>query len=599
MTGRSGGQQKTLRSQDWFDNADEPGLSVLYLERFMNYGLSREELQSGRPIIGISQTGSDLAPCNRHHLQLADRLRAGIRDAGGIPMEFGVHPIQETCRRPTAALDRNLSYLSQVEVLHGYPLDGVVFTTGCDKTTPAALMAAATTDLPAIVFSGGPMLNGWLDGERVGSGTILFKAREKFARGEIDEEGYWRIVSSGAPSAGHCNTMGTASTMNCLAEALGMSLPDCASIPGPHQARAEMAYETGRAAVVAVLEDRRPSTIMTRAAFENAIRVCSAIGGSTNAIVHLNAIASLMGIELSMRDWQQIGHDIPLLVNMQPAGEYLGEEFWRAGGVRAVLAELANAGLLHTSAPTISGEGIGKGVKPSRDREVIRSFDNPLLTSAGFRVLSGNIFNSAIMKSSGISAEFRSRYLEDPKDPDAFTGSAVVFEGPEDYASHIDDVDLEIDENSILVMRGVGPIGHPGSAEVVNMQPPKHLLKQGFSSLPCIGDGRQSGTSGSPSILHASPEAAAGGNLALLQTGDRIRVDLAKGTVNVDLDPAELQERRARLEAAGGYAVPPSQTPWQQLHRDHVNQLDVGMAFDLASDYQQVCALTSLPRFNH
>ena len=592
---------RRLRSQAWFDNPQNPGMTALYVERYLNWGLTREELQSGRPVIGIAQTGSDLAPCNRHHLQLAERVREGIRDAGGLALEFPVHPIQETGRRPTAALDRNLAYLGLVEVLYGYPLDGVVLTTGCDKTTPACLMAAATVDIPAIVLSGGPMLNGWSDGERTGSGTIVWKAREMLAAGVIDEAGFVDIVASAAPSPGHCNTMGTAATMNALAEVLGMSLPGCAAIPAPHRDRAGMAYLTGRRIVGMVHEDLKPSDVLTREAFENAVVVTSALGGSTNAPIHVNAVARHVGVPLDVDDWQDLGQRVPLIVDLQPAGKYLGEEFHRAGGVPAVVHELMAHGLIHEHARTVNGRTIGENCRASAatDRDVIRSFDRALLPDAGFLVLRGNLFDSAIMKTSVISAEFRERYLSDPEHPDVLEGRAVVFDGPEDYHARIDDPALDIDETCLLFIRGVGPLGYPGSAEVVNMQPPAALIKQGVHALPCIGDGRQSGTSGSPSILNASPEAAAGGGLALLQTGDVVRIDLVAGRADVLLPDEELIDRRRRLEEAGGYPVPASQTPWQEIQRSMVTQLSDGMVLRPAVGYQRVAQTMGVPRDNH
>jgi dihydroxy-acid dehydratase len=592
--------KRRLRSQLWFDNPDNPGMTALYLERYLNYGLTLDELTAGKPIIGIAQTGSDLSPCNRHHLELAKRVREGIRDAGGIAFEFPCHPIQETGKRPTAALDRNLSYLGLVEVLYGYPLDGVVLTTGCDKTTPAGLMAAATVNIPAIVLSGGPMLNGWWKGERSGSGTVVWQARKDLAAGRIDYREFLAIVASSAPSIGHCNTMGTASTMNALAEALGMSLPGCAAIPAPYRERAQIAYDTGRRAVEIVHEDLKPSDILTRKAFENAIVACSAIGGSTNAPIHINAIARHIGIDISMDDWERIGFDVPLLVDMQPAGKYLGEDYYRAGGLPAVLHELMQGGRIHANAPTINGRTIGDNVRetPAQDTDVIRPCTAPLKAEAGFRVLRGNLFESAIMKTSVISDEFRKRYLSNPDDPDAFEGRAVVFEGPEDYHARIDDPALAIDEHCILVMRGVGPIGYPGSAEVVNMQPPAALIKRGIESLPCLGDGRQSGTSGSPSILNASPEAAAGGGLALLATGDRVRIDLRKGTADMLVPEAERERRRAALQQSGGFAIPHSQTPWQDIYRVTVTQMADGQIIHGAEQYQRV-AQTSIPRDNH
>ncbi len=594
-------QRQRLRSQLWFDNPDNPGMTALYLERYLNYGLTREELTSGKPIVGIAQTGSDLSPCNRHHLELAKRVREGIRDAGGVAFEFPVHPIQETGKRPTAALDRNLAYLGLVEVLFGYPLDGVVLTTGCDKTTPACLMAAATVNTPAIVLSGGPMLDGYgRDGRLLGSGTVIWQAREDIAAGKIDYKEFLDIVAASAPSIGHCNTMGTASTMNALAEALGMSLPGCAAIPAPYRERAQIAYETGVRSVEIVREDLKPSDILTRAAFENAIVACSAIGGSTNAPIHLIAIARHVGVELSTEDWETVGYDVPLLVNMQPAGEYLGEDYYRAGGLPAVMHELLKAGRLRGEALTINGKTIAENVAPARATNaiVIRPYAKPLKPQAGFKVLRGNLFDSAIMKTSVISEEFRQRYLSDPKDPNAFEGRAVVFDGPEDYHRRIDDTALGIDERTILFIRGAGPIGYPGSAEVVNMQPPAALIKRGVTSLPCIGDGRQSGTSGSPSILNASPEAADGGGLALLRTGDRVRIDLNKGSADMLVPAEELAARRAALKQNGGYHYPPSQTPWQEIQRAMVDQLAAGMVLEPAVKYQKV-AQKSVPRDSH
>ncbi|HEY6994688.1 MAG TPA: IlvD/Edd family dehydratase [Xanthobacteraceae bacterium] len=590
----------SLRSRLWFDNPDNPGMTALYLERYLNFGLTREELTSGKPIIGIAQTGSDLSPCNRHHLALAERVREGIRDAGGVAFEFPMHPIQETGKRPTAALDRNLAYLGLVEVLFGYPLDGVVLTTGCDKTTPAAIMAAATVNLPAIVLSGGPMLNGWWKGERAGSGTVVWWARQEHAAGRIDYKEFLDIVASSAPSIGHCNTMGTASTMNALAEALGLSLPGCAAIPAPYRERAQIAYETGRRAVEIVHEDLKPSDILTSEAFENAIVACSAIGGSTNAPIHINAIARHVGVDLAIEDWETIGYDVPLLVDMQPAGKYLGEEYYRAGGLPAVLHELLVARRIHPHARTINGKTIGENVEDARskDPDVIRPYERPLKQHAGFKVLSGNLFDSAIMKTSVISEEFRRRYLSDPADPNAFEGRAVVFDGPEDYHSRIDDPSLAIDQHTMLFIRGVGPIGYPGSAEVVNMQPPAALIKQGITSLPCIGDGRQSGTSASPSIVNASPEAAAGGGLALLRTGDRVRIDLNKGTANMLISDGELARRRAALATHGGWKYPASQTPWQEIQRGMVDQLASGMVLEPAVKYHRI-AQKSIPRDNH
>jgi len=590
-----------LRSREWFDDPSNPDMTALYLERYMNFGLSLEELQSGKPIIGIAQTGSDLSPCNRHHIVLAERVREGVREAGGIVLEFPVHPIQETGKRPTAGLDRNLAYLSLVEVLFGYPLDGVVLTIGCDKTTPACLMAAATVNIPAIALSVGPMLNGWHDGERTGSGTIVWKAREMLAAGEVDYEGFIKLVASSAPSTGYCNTMGTATTMNSLTEALGMSLPGSAAIPAPHRDRQECAYRTGQQIVEMVHADRKPSDVLTREAFVNAIRVNSAIGGSTNAPIHLNAIAAHIGVELTVDDWQAHGLDVPLLVNLQPAGEYLGEDYYRAGGVPAVVSELMKKGLVAEDALTVNGKSIGDNCRNARirDEDVIRPFDRPLMTKAGFTVLKGNLFDSAIMKTSVISDAFRKKYLSNPDDPNAFEGKAVVFDGPEDYHARIDDSDTGIDENTILFIRGTGPVGYPGSAEVVNMRAPAALIRAGVGTLPCVGDGRQSGTSGSPSILNAAPEAAVGGGLALLETGDAVRIDLGRGTADMLVDDAELERRRQALEAAGGYAYPESQSPWQEIQRMTVSQLDTGAVLKDATKYQRLAQKYRAPRHSH
>lgn len=588
---------RRLRSQNWFDDPSHADMTALYVERFMNYGLTREELQSGRPIIGIAQTGSDLAPCNRHHIELAARTKAGIRDAGGIPMEFPVHPLAEQSRRPTAALDRNLAYLGLVEILHGFPLDGVVLTTGCDKTTPACLMAAATVDLPAIVLSGGPMLDGWFEGKRVGSGTVIWHARNLLAAGEIDYEGFMQLTAAASPSIGHCNTMGTALSMNSLAEALGMSLPGCASIPAAYRERGQMAYATGKRIVDLVRDDVRPSHILTREAFENAIVVASALGASTNCPPHLIAIARHMGVALSLDDWQRLGADVPLLANCMPAGEYLGESFHRAGGVPAVLRQLGSAGLLHGECLTVSGRTINDIAEGALDADgdVIRSYSEPLKHGAGFIVLSGNFFDSAIIKMSVVGEAFRSAYLSEPGAENAFEARAVVFDGPEDYRARIDDPALQIDERCILVMRGCGTLGYPGSAEVVNMAPPAALVKRGFTSLPCMGDGRQSGTSASPSILNMSPESAAGGGLSLMRTNDRVRVDLNARRVELLVDEAELAQRRAQ-DAPG---VPASQTPWQEIYRQFVGQLSTGGCLEPATLYLKVIETRGDPRHSH
>ncbi|MCJ8518480.1 IlvD/Edd family dehydratase [Pseudorhizobium tarimense] len=600
-TDHSRGEVRKLRSRAWFDNPANADMTALYLERYMNFGLSQAELQSDRPIIGIAQTGSDLSPCNRHHLELAKRLREGIREAGGIAIEFPVHPIQETGKRPTAGLDRNLAYLGLVEVLYGYPLDGVVLTIGCDKTTPACLMAAATVNIPSIALSVGPMLNGWFRGERTGSGTIVWKARELLAKGEIDYAGFVKLVASSAPSTGYCNTMGTATTMNSLAEALGMQLPGSAAIPAPYRDRQEVAYLTGLRVVEMVKEDLKPSDIMTREAFINAIRVNSAIGGSTNAPIHLNGLARHMGVELSVDDWQTYGEDVPLLVNLQPAGEYLGEDYYHAGGVPAVVNQLMKQGLINEDAMTVNGKTIGDNCRGAiiEDEKVIRPYEQPLKERAGFRVLRGNLFSSAIMKTSVISSEFRDRYLSNPNDPDAFEGRAVVFDGPEDYHKRIDDPSLEIDANTVLFMRGAGPIGYPGAAEVVNMRAPDYLLKKGITSLPCIGDGRQSGTSGSPSILNASPEAAAGGGLAVLKTGDRVRIDVGRGKADILISDEELAARRRDLDAQGGYHYPKHQTPWQEIQRGIVGQMESGAVLEPAVKYQRIAQTEGIPRDNH
>jgi dihydroxy-acid dehydratase len=592
---------KKLRSAAWFDDPDNVDMTALYLERYLNYGLSMEELRSGRPIIGIAQTGSDLSPCNRHHLVLAERVREGVRDAGGIVIEFPVHPIQETGKRPTAGLDRNLSYLGLVEVLFGYPIDGVVLTIGCDKTTPAALMAAATVNIPAIALSVGPMLNGWHKGERTGSGTIVWEARERFSRGEIDAEGLRRLVASSAPSTGYCNTMGTATTMNSLTEALGMSLPGSAAIPAPYRDRQECAWATGKRIVELVREDLKPSDIMTRDSFLNAIVVNSAIGGSTNAPVHLAAIARHTGVELGIRDWQEYGHKVPLLVNVQPAGEYLGEDYYRAGGVPAVVNQLMTQGLIREHALTVTGRSIGENCRDAviEDERVIRPISEPLRNDAGFIVLSGNLFDSAVMKTSVISADFRARYLANPDDPDAFEGPVVVFDGPEDYHRRIDDPALAIGADTMLIMRGAGPVGYPGAAEVVNMRAPDYLLREGIRDLPCIGDGRQSGTSYSPSILNVSPEAAVNGGLALLRTGDRLRIDLRRSSVDVLLPQDELDRRRADLAAAGGYDYPASQTPWQEIQRSLTGQLEGGAILEGAEAYQRIAQTRGMPRNSH
>jgi dihydroxy-acid dehydratase len=588
---------RRLRSRRWFDDPHDPGMTALYVERYLNFGLTREELQSGKPIIGIAQTGSDLSPCNRHHLDLASRVKDGIREAGGVPLEFPLHPIQETGKRPTAALDRNLAYLGLVEVLHGYPLDGVVLTTGCDKTTPACLMGAATVNIPAIVLSGGPMLDGWWQGRLSGSGTIVWEGRKLYAEGKIDYNQFMDMVASSAPSVGHCNTMGTATSMNSLAEALGMSLPGCAAIPGPYRERGQMAYETGRRIVAMVHENLRPSDIMTKAAFENAVVAAAALGASSNCPIHMIAIARHMGVEHTLDDWQRLGPEIPLLVDCQPAGRFLGEAFHRAGGVPAVMRELLAAGKLDGSVMTVTGRTLAENLAsvPEPDREVIRAYDKPLRERAGYVVMSGNLFESAVMKTSVIDAAFRRRFLSDPAHPDVFEGKAIVFEGPEDYHARIEDPALGVDEHSILIIRNCGPVGYPGSAEVVNMQPPAALLKRGIDALPTMGDGRQSGTSGSPSILNVTPEAAVGGGLALLRSGDRIRVDLTKRRVDVLLDDGELAARRAAWS-------PPkldNKTPWEEIYRSMVGQLGTGACLEPATLYLDIITTRGESRNNH
>ncbi len=589
---------KKLRSQEWWDNPDNPGMTALYMERYLNFGLTREELQSGKPIIGIAQTGSDLSPCNRHLMDLTQRTREAIRTAGGICFEFPVHPIQETGKRPTAALDRNLAYLGLVELLYGYPIDGVVLTTGCDKTTPACLMAAATVNIPAIVLSGGPMLDGFHRGQSlVGSGTAIWQARKDVSAGKIDESEFMAIAAGSAPSVGHCNTMGTASSMNSVAEALGMSLPGCAMIPAPYRERGQMAYATGLRIVELVNEDVRPSDIMTRQAFENAISAVTALGASSNCVWHLIAIARHMGVELDVHDWQTVGDGIPNLVNMQPAGHHLSEAFHKAGGVPAVMRELLENDKLHGDAMTVSGKSIGENVKdaPCYDRDVIYPYDKPLLPDAGYAVLTGNFFDTAVMKLSVISERFRQTYLSKPGAENILEARAIVFEGSEDYHDRLNDPSLNIDENCMLFIRGTGPIGWPGSAEVVNMQPPDHLIKQGVEELPVAGDGRQSGTSGSPSILHISPESAVGGGLALLQTGDNIRLDLNKRTLDLLIEPAEMEARQSAFQLA----EVTHQTPWQKIFREHTGQLETGMVLESAVEFQRISQTRGIPRDNH
>ena len=575
-----------LRSEEWFNNPAHPDGTVIYIERFLNYGITPEELRAGKPIIGIAQVGNDIAPCNRGHLETVERVKAGIRDSGGIPFVFPVHPIQESCRRPAAALDRNLAYLGIVEVLHGYPFDGVVLTTGCDKTTPACLMAAATMNLPAIVQSGGPMLDGWYKGALAGSGTMVWEGNKLLAEGKIGMEEFLDQVAASTPSVGHCNTMGTALSMNSLAEALGMSLPGCAAIPAAYRERGQMAYRTGRRIVEMVQEDLTPNKVMTRKAFENAIVVNTAIGGSTNCPIHLTAIARHLNVRLTLQVWQKIGYDVPLLVNCQPAGKYLGESFHRAGGVPGVFRELLDAGLVHGDAMTVSGKSVSENHKntPEANHDVIYAHKKPMKNKAGFLVLSGNLFEAALIKTCVISEEFRARYLSESGSVNIFTARVVVFEGPEDYRERINDPSLMIDDSCILAIRGCGPIGYPGSGEVVNMQPPDYLLKQGVRTLPTMGDGRQSGTSASPSILNITPESAAGGNIALLESNDKVKIDLNECRVDLLISDKELERRRKNF-------TPPeirNQTPWQEIYRGCVGQLDTGGCLELATKYFDV-----------
>jgi dihydroxy-acid dehydratase len=586
-----------LRSQNWFNNPDNPSMTALYIERYLNYGLTRKELQSGKPIIGIAQSGSDLSPCNRHFLELSERIRAGIRDAGGIPMEFPTHPIQESGKRPTAALDRNLAYLSLVEVLYGYPLDGVVLTTGCDKTTPASLMAAATVNIPAIVLSGGPMLDGNYKGKKVGSGTIVWEGRRMFARGEINYEEFMEMVSASAPSVGHCNTMGTATSMNSLAEALGMSLTGCAAIPAPYSERAQMAYDTGLRSVQLVEKDIKPSDIMTREAFQNAIVTASAIGASTNAPPHIIAIAKHLNINLTLDDWEKWGEEIPLLVNLQPAGDHLGEGFFQAGGVPVVMKELSKQNKINNDAMTVTGKTVADNLANIKktENEIINNYEAPMKDKAGFLVLRSNFFDTAIMKMSVVSEEFKKRYLSDNEHPMQFTARAIVFDGPEHYHNEINNPKLNIDENCILIIRGCGPIGYPGSAEVVNMQPPDHLLKKGISTLPCLGDGRQSGTSESASILNVSPEAAAGGKIAIIKNNDLVKVDLIEKRVDVMIDQSTIDERMQKIQ----FKFPANQTPWQEIARNYVGQLSDGACLNTKEEYFDVSKTKGVPRDSH
>ena len=586
-----------LRSKEWFDNPKDPGLTAIYLERYLNYGLKRKDLQSGKPIIGIAQSGSDLSPCNRHILDLSKNIKKGIVNAGGVPMEFPTHPIQETGKRPTAALDRNLSYLSLVEVLYGYPLDGVVLTTGCDKTTPAALMAAATVNIPSIILSGGPMLDGHYKGQKAGSGTIIWEARKLYSKGEINYDQFMDMATASSPSVGHCNTMGTASTMNSIAEALGMSLPGCAIIPAPYPERKKISYKTGQRIVNMVRENLTPSKIMTKKAFENAVVVASAIGGSSNATTHLLAIAKHMGIKFDLSNWQKLGHKIPLLVDCQPAGKYLMEGFYKAGGIPAVMKELIKNKKLNTKVKTVTGKNLGQNLKRKIkvNSKVIKTFKKNLSQNAGFLVLKGNFFNSAIMKTSVISDEFKKRYLSDPDNPNLFICKAVVFEGPEDYHKRINSKKLNIDEKSILIIRGCGPIGYPGSAEVVNMQPPDALLKKGVNALPTLGDGRQSGTSESPSILHVSPESAAGGDIGIIKTGDKIKIDLNKKRVDLLIPANEFKKRRSKNKIK----IINNQTPWQELSRLTVGQLEDGACIKTRSVYNRIVEKKGTPRHSH
>ena len=586
-----------LRSQNWFNNPDNPSMTALYIERYLNYGLTRKELQSGKPIIGIAQSGSDLSPCNRHFLELSERIRAGIRDAGGIPMEFPTHPIQESGKRPTAALDRNLAYLSLVEVLYGYPLDGVVLTTGCDKTTPASLMAAATVNIPAIVLSGGPMLDGNYKGKKVGSGTIIWEGRRMLSRGEINYEEFMEMVSASAPSVGHCNTMGTATSMNSLAEALGMSLTGCAAIPAPYRERAQMAYDTGLRSVQLVEKDIKPSDIMTREAFQNAIVTASAIGASTNAPPHIIAIAKHLNINLTLDDWEKWGEEIPLLVNLQPAGDHLGEGFFQAGGVPVVMKELSKQNKINNGAMTVTGKTVADNLANIKktENEIIKNYEAPMKDKAGFLVLRSNFFDTAIMKMSVVSEEFKKRYLSDNEHPMQFTARAIVFDGPEHYHNEINNPELNIDENCILIIRGCGPIGYPGSAEVVNMQPPDHLLKKGISTLPCLGDGRQSGTSESASILNVSPEAAAGGKIAIIKNNDLVKVDLIEKRVDVMIDQSTIDERMQKIQ----FKFPANQTPWQEIARNYVGQLSDGACLNTKEEYFDVSKTKGVPRDSH
>ncbi|MBM1817740.1 L-arabinonate dehydratase [Pseudosulfitobacter pseudonitzschiae] len=580
MTFKPAAWPRKLRSQEWFggDSRDH----IYHRSWMKNQGLPAD-LFDGRPVIGICNTWSQLTPCNAHLRDLAERVKHGIYEAGGLPLEFPVFSTGESALRPTAMMYRNLAAMDVEEAIRANPLDGVVLLCGCDKTTPALLMGAASVDLPAIMVSGGPMMNGWFRGERVGSGTALWQMSEDIKAGKMTREDFLEAEQAMSRSPGSCNTMGTASSMASMVEALGMALSGNAAIPAVDSRRRVMSHVTGRRIVQMVKDDLKPSDVLTREAFQNAIRTNGAIGGSTNAVIHLMAIAGRVGIDLTLDDWDTFGRDVPTIVNLMPSGKYLMEEFFYAGGLPVVIKRLGEAGLLNRDALTVSGDTAWDQVKDAvnHNEDVIRPAGEPLAKQGGIAVLRGNLApKGAVLKPSAASPHLLTH-----------RGRAVVFEDIDDYKARINDDDLDIDETCVMVLKMCGPRGYPGMSEVGNMGLPPKVLKKGITDMVRISDARMSGTAYGTVILHTSPEAAAGGPLAIVQDGDMIELDMPNRRLHLDVPDAEIARRLAAWENP---VVPPA-SGYARLFHDHVQGADTGADFDFLVG----CRGNAVPRDSH
>ena len=573
-------EKRKLRSQAWFGGNDKDGF--IHRSWMRNQGFPGDVFD-GRPVIGICNTWSELTPCNAHFRELAQRVKNGVWEAGGFPLEFPVTSLGETNMRPTAAMFRNLVSMDVEESIRANPIDAVVLLCGCDKTTPSLVMGAASCDVPTIVLSGGPMLNGHYRGQTIGSGTVVWRFSEAVKAGTMSQQEFMDAESCMSRSAGHCMTMGTASTMACMVESLGLSLPGNAAIPAVDSRRKVLAQETGRRIVAMVHEDLRIAKILTREAFQNAIRACAAIGGSTNAVIHLIAFAGRVGVPLTLDDWDKYGRDVHTILDIQPAGRFLMEEFYYAGGLPAVLWKLAQVGQLDDGALTANGKTIGENVKdaPNWDNEVIREYGNPLVESGGIAVLRGNLCpDGAVLKPSAASPHLMRH-----------RGRAVVFDTIEEYKARIDDPDLAVDETSVLVLKNCGPRGYPGMAEVGNMGLPPKLLARGITDMVRISDARMSGTAYGTVVLHVCPEAALGGPLALVREGDWIELDVEARRLHLDVDEVELARRRTEwIEPE-----PAFKSGYQSLYVKHVMQADKGADFDFLLG----CRGHEVPRESH